>query len=483
MKLLLRLAPDLTVKSDRIRAKFVNRLVHNIRTALGDAGVPFALTRQWSRLFVETEDARAKDILSRVFGLSSLSVIEHQCEATLEEIVRVGASAYQEAVRGKTFAVRPRRVGAHSYTSMDVAKALGAALRPFATKVDLARPEVEIWVEVRNGDAYLFSDATPAPGGLPLGVSGRVLCLFSGGFDSAVAAWMMMKRGVDVEFAFCNLAGQAYERQVVGLAKVLTSEWGYGSRPKFHVLDFTAVADEIRKKVKPSHAQIVLKRCFYRAANALAAEAHADALLTGECVGQVSSQTLKNLRTIEEVATLPVLRPVVGMDKLDICEVAKRIGTFELSAAVQEYCQLVPDKPVTACRPEVAQREEQDFAFAVLDQAVAGRRTLMLKDLSPSDLVMPYLYTTELPQGATVIDCRPEAAFEGWHYPEALQFELHDLLDGFKRLDKKKPYVLYCPHGLQSAVAAERMQKAGFDAVSFKGGVRALRDFSESQLR
>lgn len=483
MKLLLRLAPDLTIKSDRIRAKFLNRLVHNIRTALEGAGIEYKLTRQWSRMFVETGDLRAKELLSRVFGLSSLSVIEHECEANVDQIVELGTEAYRELVKGKTFAIRARRVGNHPYTSMDVAKALGAALRPFATKVDLKSPEVEITVEIRDHDAYLYSGGIRAPGGLPLGVSGKVLCLFSGGFDSAVAAWMMMKRGVDVEFALCNLAGQSYERQVLGLAKFLSAEWGFGSRPKFHVLDFTKVADGIRQRVKPSHAQIILKRCFYRVADRLAQEAHCDAILTGECVGQVSSQTLKNLRTIEDVAERPIIRPVVAMDKLEICDLAKRIGTFDLSAAIQEYCQLVPDKPVTACKPESARREEQDFDFTTLDVALAEKRTLMLKDLTPADLVMPYLYVSELPAGAAVIDCRPEAAYEGWHYPEALQYELHDLLTDFKRLDKKRPYVLYCPYGLQSSVAAEKMQKAGFQAYSFKGGVSALRDYSESQLR
>jgi thiamine biosynthesis protein ThiI len=134
------------------------------------------------------------------------------------------------------------------------------------------------------------------------------------------------------------------------------------------------------------------------------------------------------------------------MDKLDICDLAQRIGTFDLSAGIQEYCQLVPDKPVTACRPEAASREEQDFDFAVLDQAIQGRRTLMLKDLSPADLVMPYLYTSELKDGAVVIDCRGDEAYDGWHYPKALHCELHELLTDFKRLDKQRSYVLYCPH-------------------------------------
>src|SRR5262249_8325053 len=156
------------------------------------------LTREWSRLFVETDDARAVDLLRRTFGVTSLSVVEHECAGDLRTIVDVGTRGYADFVAGRSFAVRARRVGGPDYTSMDLMQKLGAALAPRARCVDLKRPEVEVFVEVRGDAAYLYSHQHKGPAGLPLGVSGKVLCLLSGGFDSAVAAWMMQKRGVDM---------------------------------------------------------------------------------------------------------------------------------------------------------------------------------------------------------------------------------------------------------------------------------------------
>jgi len=456
-------------------------MVQNIRAAFAEATVEATVHRQWSRLFIQSEDPRALAILQCIFGISSLSPVDIECPATVADIVREGEAAFKDKVAGRSFAVRARRVGLHDYTSLDVARALGAALGRHAAKVDLGRPEVEVHADIRDGVAYLYSDVLRGPGGLPLGVSGKVLCLISGGFDSAVAAWQMQKRGVDMDYVFFNLAGAAYERSVLSLAKFLVDQWGHGTRPRLHVVDFTPVADEIRRTVKPSHAQVILKRMFYRAACRLATELGVDALLTGECVGQVSSQTLRNLCTIETVADRMILRPLVGCDKEEITTLARRIGSFAISAGIQEYCQLVPDKPVTACRPDTATREEQDFNWAVIDAAVEGRRMIAMRELKAADLVTPYLYTEQVPAGAVVIDCRPEEAYAAWHYPGAINTELYELLADFSRFDKKGTYVLYCPVGLQSAVAAEKMQKAGFTAYSFKGGVKALHEHQERE--
>ena len=484
MKILLRLSSDLTTKSDKIRARFVSRMLRNLQHGMRAAGIVAEIERQWSRIFVVSEDARILDLLGRLFGLSSYSLVETECTATVEAIVEAGLRIFSPLVAGKSYAVRVKRTGNHPFRSSDIAQGLGGALRPFAASVDLGKPDVEAQIEVRGDIAYLYSHRVRGAGGLPLGVSGRALCLLSGGFDSAVAAWMMMKRGVEVDFLFCNLAGAAYERAVHEIAAFLQTAWGFGGRSHLNILDFEELGRKIAATVRPAYAQVVLKRQFYRAAERLAERHNSSSLLTGECVGQVASQTLLNLRAIETILTLPVLRPVVGLDKEEIIELARRIGTFELSAAVKEYCQLSDQKPVTAATPEKLDREEAKLNPQWLDEAYANRQVRHLAEddvrhVPVSTLAVfadtSKLFVEAVPEGAVVIDCREERHFEAWHWPGAINFELHELLEKFRTLERASTYVLYCPVGLQSAVAAEAMQKAGWTAFSVRGGLRRLK--------
>ncbi len=467
--ILVRLAGELATKSPRVRARFQKRLIGNLRDALESTRVEHTVRSGWTRLFVETADPAVVDVLARVFGVSSLSRIEARCRADLDEIVAVGAARFAERVRGRRFAVRARRAGDHPFRSRDIEVRLGAELLPHAARVDLTAPEVTVHVEVRGSDAYLFEHQRAAVGGLPLGVQRGAVSLLSGGFDSAVAAWLLLKRGVPLDYVFCNLAGGAYERAVLQVAKFLADEWSFGDRPALHLLDFDAIVTALRDQVRPNYVPVVLKRLLYRAASRIGSETGREAVITGESVGQVSSQTLANLRA---------MRPVIGLDKEEIIAYSRRIGTYALSSKVQEYCALVPDRPVTAARPEAVREEESKVDRALLERAVAERRTIDLRALEPSELVLPYVYTSEIPQGAVVLDGRTEAAFDAWHYPGARRVDLGGRRGTFSQLDRELPYVLVCALGLHSSVLAERMQRAGYDAYSFQGGIRALEAYA-----
>ncbi len=477
--LLIRVAPEIATKSRRTRRRFQERLAANLRDCLASAGIPAHIEDRWSRIMVETPDPEtAAQHLRAVFGVSSLSVVEARCAPVLEEIVRTGEALYAERVRDRMFAVRARRDGRYGFGTTEIMVQLGAALDRYGD-VDLDHPDVTVTVELRGQEALFYSTRVPGPGGLPLGVEGRAVCLISGGFDSAVAAWLMLKRGVALEYVFCNLGGEAYERSVVSVAKVLAERWSFGYRPAIRVLEFGPVVDELRRTVEPRFWQVVLKRLFYRAAESVATALGAEAIVTGESLGQVSSQTLHNLRAIETSVSLPLLRPLVGLDKNEIIERAGQVGTAALSAHIREYCALGRDRPVTRCTPEAAEEQDACMDPAPLQEALAGLRVLDLRALQPSDLVRPYLFTHELGGDTVVLDCREPHYFQNWHYPGAVRRDLSELATHFRKLEKSARYVLYCSFGVQSALVAELMQRDGYEAYAFEGGVRELRRLVE----
>jgi thiamine biosynthesis protein ThiI len=479
--ILVRLAAELTIKSSRTRASFMRQLTRNIRDALRSADVKHSMDGNWGRMYITADPARAVPVLSRVFGISSLSIIEERVPADVASIVAAGERLYHDAVRGRKFAVRARRVGRHSFSSGDVEVALGSALLPFSDGVDLSNPDITFHVEVREDDAFLFSDRVDGANGLPLGVEGRAVSLLSGGFDSAVSSWLMLRRGIALDYVFCNLGGDAYERAVLQVAKVLSDQWSYGTHPRLHVIDFAEPLRDLRENVKEPYWQLILKRLMYRAASAVAAEGDAEAIITGEAVGQVSSQTLTNLRVLDSAASRPLFRPLLGFEKGEIIERARMIGTAALSEQVKEYCAIAPGRPLTAAKLDRTDAEDEKLDAALLETAVANRKVLDLRSISPTDMVSPYLFIDDVPPGAVVLDCRPAAQFRAWHLKGAKHREEWDLLRDFRKLDRDNTYVLYCAHGIQTAYLAEKMQSAGYEAYSFRGGLRGVMDYAKRQ--
>ncbi|MYI06692.1 MAG: tRNA 4-thiouridine(8) synthase ThiI [Gemmatimonadetes bacterium] len=531
VRYIVRLAAEVASKSNRTRRRFQGRLAANLEDAILSAGAHGTVRDRWSRLFVTISAAesvaenasaapakresadesdtesdvesdvgaagasasgpaagadktaatgpvavadRATAAASRVFGISSFSRVDAETGADLGEIVRTGLDLYRDAVRGRRYAVAARRTGRHPFSSRDICVDLGAALNPYGT-VDLTTPEVTVSVEVRDRRAYLFSGRTEGPGGLPLGVQGRAVCLISGGFDSAVAAWLLLKRGVALDYVFCNLAGPAFERSVIQVTRVLADRWSYGDRPRMHIVDFGETVAALQRQVTPRYWQVVLKRLMYRAADGVAAGIGADAVVTGESLGQVSSQTLRNLRAIESVAARPLLRPLIGFDKEEIIRIARRIGTAALSARVKEYCAILSGKPVTAAKIIAVDREEAPLDHALVSRAVAARKVLDLRDLADEDLGRAYLWVAELPEGAGVIDCRPARQDDGWRHPGSRRVLPQDFPDLAARLDRDACYVLFCDNGVQSGQFANLLQSVGYEAYALKGGTKAVR--------
>ncbi|MFQ5600240.1 MAG: tRNA uracil 4-sulfurtransferase ThiI [Candidatus Krumholzibacteriia bacterium] len=472
MKFLIRLSPDITTKADRTRRRFMRMLVDNLRDAFRSEGIAATVEPGWVRLVVESDDARVEDVAPRVFGVHSLSRVEERDATDLDRLVDAATPHFRPRMEGRTFAIRARTAGRAGFRSRDVEVALGARLAPHG-KVQLDDPDVTCHVEVRDAKAYLFCDSIRGWRGLPVGSEGRAVALLSGGFDSAVASWMVMRRGVGLDYVFCRLGGPVHTQGALRVLHVLAGRWSYGSRSHVHIVPFEDVVEKIRASCRPSMWQLVLKRFMYRTAQHVVREARGQAIVTGEALAQVSSQTLKNLRALDGRLDVPLLRPLLGLDKEEIIERSRTVGTCELSATVQEYCAIVPNKPAVAAKPfEVAEEEakvELDF-----DALLSDRRVLKARRLSEEDWAIDDLEIDEIPEGAAVLDLRGELSFTAWHYPGAARVDLGHALKHLDEFDRRRAYVLYCQFGLKSAYLAEHMREAGLAAHNFRGGMRNL---------
>ena len=362
------------------RAHFEKALEARLRQALAPWGG--RVRRGVGRFFAEAPDLlEVHRALSRVFGVVSYSPalkVPLEMAAIEEATLRL---AQEEVARGeRSFRVQARRAEKRfPLTSEALNRRLGALIleRFPGLKVDLEAPGFTLFLEVRPEGAYLYTQKIPGPGGLPVGVTGRGLALLSGGIDSPVAAWMGMKRGLSVDMLHFDAPPWATARgKVEALAEVLA---GWGAPFRLFIVPFSKVQLQIGRHVPERFHTLVLRRMMLRFANLLAEREGVLVLLTGESLGQVASQTLESLRVVNEVSALPVLRPLVGLDKEEIIALAKRVGSYEVSIRPEEDCCVVfaPRHPAT--RPRLAQVQKAEAPLEIptlLQEALEGMEVL-----------------------------------------------------------------------------------------------------------
>jgi tRNA uracil 4-sulfurtransferase len=334
------------------RPLFLRHLGRNLRRATSDLG-PLTLRQVSGRFLLDLENHPDPDVVrdrvQRVFGVSSFA-IAYRVASTVEAMKSIIAWL----VEGQTFAsfrITARRAfKTYPMTSVELNRELGAfVLERVASRVDLRHPELEIHVEVMPAETFVYVHPVPGPGGLPVGASGTVAALLSGGIDSPVAAWRMMKRGCRVLFVhfhsvpYLPPTSQAKARELVSIL----TRWQYDST--LILVPFAEIQREVVLTVPPPARVVVYRRLMVRIAEALARKHGAAALTTGESLGQVASQTLSNIARIDEAAGMPILRPLIGMDKLEITDQARRLGTFEISIEPDADCctLFVPKHPAT----------------------------------------------------------------------------------------------------------------------------------------
>jgi len=324
------------------RPLFLRHLQENVLRAIGDLG-PVRLVQLPGRIMLDLsrhpDPSRLRERLVRVCGVANFSLALRA--GVSREALRAAVGQAIEGRAFRTFRISARRAfKTFPLTSVELNRDLGAhvlALRP-DVRVSLEHAELDVRVEVLPGEAFVYADRDQGAGGLPVGASGTVAALLSGGIDSPVAAWRLMKRGCRVVFVHFHSAPYLPDLSR-GKARELVArltQWQYYSR--LFLVPFGEIQREVVLAVPPAARVVVYRRLMVRIAERLARHAGAPALVTGESLGQVASQTLANLTRIDEVAGMPILRPLIGMDKLEITEQAHALGTYEISIEPDADC-------------------------------------------------------------------------------------------------------------------------------------------------
>jgi tRNA uracil 4-sulfurtransferase len=349
----------------RNRPRFERALRDNLRRALGDSAGRVRLVSGRVEIIEPKPDALEK--VTRVFGVANVAPVL-VAPADLDAIVSTAVDVARDAdtlTPFDTFEVRARRARtSFEATSQVVNETVGDAIRlGLAKRVDLSHPDVSVRIEIVHDKAYVSAAKLRGPGGLPVGTAGPVVALLSAGIDSPVAAWRMMRRGADpiaVHFHGQPFTDRSSEQKVTQLIDVL-GRWGY-RRPWWSV-PMGEAQREITLSAPSSLRVLLYRRLMVRVAEGLAARDGALAVVTGESLGQVASQTLENMAAVGAVATLPLLRPLVGTDKVEIIDEARRVGTYDVSASAHQDCCTLFEPRDPATHASAAELDEAEAAY------------------------------------------------------------------------------------------------------------------------
>ena len=477
MKFIIKLFPEIMIKSDSVRKRFIKILTSNIRNVLLRETENVAVIRNWDfievRAKVAEEAPMVLDLLQRTPGIHHILEVEEYPFETMHDIFEQTLAQVRSQLEGKTFCVRVRRKGKHEFRSLDVERYVGGGLNQHieSARVKLTQPDVTIRIDIEHDKMLLVKARHEGLGGYPIGTQEDVLSLISGGFDSGVSSYMLIRRGSRVHYCFFNLGGAAHEIGVKQMAYHIWSRYSTSHKVRFVAINFENVVGEILEKVDNGQMGVVLKRMMVRAASKVAQRFDIQAIVTGEALGQVSSQTLTNLRLIDKAADTLVLRPLITHDKEQIIAMAKTIGTDDIAKSMPEFCGVISKNPTVKAIESRILEEEGHFNFDVLEEAVQQAQYLDIREIAQQteQEVTSVETTSELGENDVILDIRsPEETEELPFTLEGVTVKVlpfYKLSSQFGSLDQSKQYLLYCQRGVMSKLQALYLKENGFSNV------------------
>ncbi|MBD3228109.1 MAG: tRNA 4-thiouridine(8) synthase ThiI [Candidatus Lokiarchaeota archaeon] len=347
---------EIGLKSPKTRISWEKLLISNIKSMMelnniDYERITFSPTR--GRIFIKghTTDKLVQG-LKKVSGITSFSEVE-ETKSELKLIEEAVIKKAKEFLKNNdSFALRVNRVGDHPYTSIEVAQKIGREILDQLTEkeisVNLDNPDKEIYIDIRDKKSYIFTEKIAGMGGLPIGSQGKLVSLLSGGIDSPVATWLMMKRGCVILPVFFDAQPYSSEKQNEKIRRLIKLIRKYDPRKNYYyyVCNHGDNLKYLIENAPSRYTCLLCKRLMYRIAEVIAKKENAKGIITGENMGQVASQTLYNLEILDNVINLPIYRPVIGFDKQEIIQIAQNIGTFDISTETADICTAVPESPI-----------------------------------------------------------------------------------------------------------------------------------------
>jgi thiamine biosynthesis protein ThiI len=466
-KFILKLFPEIMIKGSSAKRQMVGQLYQNLITIFERIDKNIEVKKFSDKIEVLTPPQQLPEVRQKLLhtpGIEQvLEVLQFDNMDTLDKIKTKVREIVADTIKDKTFVVRVKRSGKHDFNSMDIERTVGGHLKANVnTKgVSLKSPDVLVQMELIQNQLNIITAKYPGLSGFPLGTQGDVLSLMSGGFDSTVASYLTIKRGIKTHFVFFNLGGMAHEIGVKQVALYLWSKFASSHKVKFVTINFEPIIEELFRATPPTYMGVMLKRLMLMASEKIADAMEIDALVTGESVAQVSSQTLRNLALIDEATKKLVLRPLATMNKPEIINIASSIGTRHFAENMPEYCGVISQNPITHGSYKRMQKIANSFNYDVLQSAVDEAKIISVDEIvsDVSSLKAVEVVDTPDPKKHIIIDIRTEGEKLQTEC-EILEIPFHKLNKAFKELDTQKEYLLYCDKGVMSQLHAQYLRDA-----------------------
>ncbi len=479
IEFIVKLHPEISIKSKSVRKRQTMLLEQNIKTILLRVDPAVEVHNLYDHLTVrlDKDDEKLRQQMAEhlqcIPGIVQFAEMQSASFDSLHHIFEQVLALYRDELTGKSFVVRVRRSGDHSFSSLDAERYIGGGLNQHipTARVQLKNPDVSVQLEIRRDNLIMKKRIYQGMGGFPLPSQGDVLSLISGGFDSAVASYLMIRKGLRTHFLFFNLGGAAHETGVRQMAFYIWQKYSLSHKVKFVSVDFAPVVDEILSRIPSGLMGVVLKRMMMRAAAVVAESLNVKAVVTGESIGQVASQTIVNLNVIDRVTETLILRPLIYQDKQEIIDIARAIGVEDMAKTMPEYCGVISRNPTINAVLTDVMAAEQQFDFSILDKVSNEAKVLDIRTVEYQAEQQLTTVATEsvLPPDAIVLDVR--APDETDLHP--LQLDSHRVQElpffriasQFAGLDQSKQYYLYCDRGVMSRLQALLLKEQGYQNV------------------